>query len=273
MKLRLMELAVALSLTLGFAACSQKQDAAKTAEQPAAQQEVPTEAPSTQDSAAREVTTQRRLAEARRPEPSSGREVAAGRAASPAAQPVVVQIPQGTRIHLTLNDTLTTKTNQVGDTFSGKVSRPVAVDERVLIPLGSTVYGTVTKVERPGRVKGRAQLALRFEKIELPDGRTLEIAGTLSALGEEEKETVGQEGEVTGEGSRGRDAATIGGGAGVGAIIGGITGGKRGAAIGAGTGAAAGTAVTLLTRGKDIELKSGSEVAVDLSQPLSVPMP
>jgi hypothetical protein len=28
--------------------------------------------------------------------------------------------------------------------------------------------------------------------------------------------------------------------------------------------------VTLLTRGKDVELKRGSEVAVDLSEPISV---
>jgi type IV secretion system protein VirB10 len=268
MKRRVTWFVVAVSLALWFAACGQKQETAETVEQPAAQQEAPAEAQSPQDTAARPATSQRKLAEARRPA-----EPTAEPAAAPAAQPIVVDVPQGTRIYLTLNDTLTTKTSQVGDKFSGTVSRPVAVNELVPIPMGSTVHGTVTKVERPGRVKGRAQLALRFEKIELPDGRTLEMAGTLSALGEEEKETVGEEGEVTGEGSRGRDAATIGGGAGVGAIIGGITGGKRGAAIGAGTGAAAGTAVTLLTRGRDIELKSGSEVAVDLSQPLSVQMP
>jgi outer membrane lipoprotein SlyB len=79
-----------------------------------------------------------------------------------------------------------------------------------------------------------------------------------------------QEGEVKGEGSKKRDVGTIAGGAGVGAAIGAITGGKKGAAIGAGTGAAAGTAVTLLTRGKDVELKQGSQVQIQLDQPLTV---
>lgn len=267
-------------LVAWLAACGQRQETTETAEQPAAAQEEPAqEQPSQPEQPARETSarpaaSQRKLAEAQQPsEPTVASELAGqpSTAEDPAApQPMVVKVPRGTRIHLALNDALSTKTSQVGDAFSGRVSRPVAVNDLVPIPMGSTVHGAVTKVERPGRVKGRAQLALRFERIELPDGRSLEMAGTLSALGDEEKETVGQEGEVEGEGSRGRDAATIGGGAGVGAIIGGITGGKKGAAIGAGTGAAAGTAVTLLTRGKDVELKRGSEVAVDLSEPLSV---
>lgn len=186
------------------------------------------------------------------------------------ASPAEVQVDQGTAIALTLNDTLSSKTNQVGDAFSGAVSQAVEVDGKVAIPAGSVVHGTVARVERAGRVKGRAQLGLRFEKLELPDGQALELAASLTALGEEEKETMSQEGEVKGEGSKKRDVGTIAGGAGVGAAIGAITGGKKGAAIGAGTGAAAGTAVTLLTRGKDVELKQGSQVQIQLDQPLTV---
>jgi len=81
---------------------------------------------------------------------------------------------------------------------------------------------------------------------------------------------VTEEGQVEGEGSKKRDAATIGGGAGVGAVIGAIAGGGKGAAIGAGAGAAAGTGVVLLTRGKDITLKRGTELAIQLDRPHSV---
>ena len=190
-----------------------------------------------------------------------------------AVQATDVQVDQGTEVSLTLNDTLSSKTSQVGDAFSASVSQAVQVGDKVAIPAGSIVRGTVARVERAGRVKGRAQLGLRFEKLELPDGQALDLAASLTALGEEEKETVSQEGEVTGQGSKKRDIGTIAGGAGVGAAIGAITGGKKGAAIGAGTGAAAGTAVILLTRGKDVELKQGSQVQIELDHPLLVKVP
>ncbi len=79
-----------------------------------------------------------------------------------------------------------------------------------------------------------------------------------------------EEGQVKGEGSKKRDAATIGAGAGIGAVIGAIAGGGKGAAIGAGGGAAAGTGLVLLTRGKDVELKRGSTVAIQLDRPLTI---
>ncbi|MCH7767017.1 MAG: hypothetical protein IH916_10710, partial [Acidobacteria bacterium] len=68
-----------------------------------------------------------------------------------------------------------------------------------------------------------------------------------------------------------RDVATIGGGAGIGAAIGAIAGGGgKGAATGAGVGAAAGTAAVLLTRGRDIKLERGSQLALQLDRALTV---
>jgi hypothetical protein len=108
--------------------------------------------------------------------------------------------------------------------------------------------------------------------VELPDGTELPIAASLTELDEEEKETVTDEGGVKGEGSKKRDAATIGAGAGIGAAIGAITGGGKGAATGGAIGAGAGTGVVLVTRGKDINLKRGTELAIQLDRPLTVPI-
>ena len=181
-----------------------------------------------------------------------------------------VKLAEGTKIVFTLNDALSTKTSRAGDDFSGVVSRSVRVGNEIVIPEGSAVHGTVTQVKRPGRTKGRAELNLRFEAIELPDGTELPISASLTELDEKEKETVTDEGGVKGEGSKKRDAATIGAGAGVGAAIGAIAGGGKGAVTGAAIGAGAGTGTVLVTRGKDIKLDRGTELAIQLDRPLTV---
>ncbi|HXE74987.1 MAG TPA: hypothetical protein VNN18_05020 [Candidatus Xenobia bacterium] len=195
--------------------------------------------------------------------------------AAPAPSAMTVYAPhrltvaEGTKIVFTLNNSLSTKTAREGDPFSGVVSRSVRVGDQIVIPEGSVIRGQVTHVQRPGRVKGRGELGLRFDRLELPDGQSYDLSASLTSL-EDEKETVGEEGEVKGEGTKKRDAATIGAGAGIGAVIGAIAGGGKGAAIGAGGGAAAGTGLVLLTRGKDVSLKRGSELAIQLDRPLTI---
>jgi len=183
---------------------------------------------------------------------------------------VRVRLPEGTTIVFALNSSLSTKSNQTGDPFSGVVSRSVRVGETLVIPEGSVIRGTVGRVERPGRVQGRAELGLRFDQLELSDGQVYDLSASLTQLDQGEKEEVTEEGQVKGEGSKKRDAATIGAGAGIGAVIGAVSGGGKGAATGGAIGAGAGTAVVLLTRGKDVELKRGTELAIQLDRPLAI---
>ena len=184
-----------------------------------------------------------------------------------------VRLAEGTRIVFTLSDSLSTKDNRQGDPFSGVVSRAVRVGDDVVIPEGSVVRGLVTRVKRAGRVKGRARLGLRFDEIELPDGTRLDLSASLTGLDEGEKETVTEEGQVKGRGSKKRDAITLGAASGIGAAIGAIAGGGKGTAIGAGSGAAVGAGAVLLTRGKDVKLKRGSEITIQLDRPLTVTLP
>ena len=183
-----------------------------------------------------------------------------------------VRLAEGTKIVFTLNDTLSTKNAREGDRFSGVVSRSVRVGDTIAIPQGSEVRGEVIHVQRAGRVKGRAELGLRFTELELPDGTKLDLVASLTGLEEGEKESVTQEGQVKGEGSKKRDTAEVAGGAGIGTAIGAIAGGGKGAAIGAASGAAAAAGLVLLQRGKDAEIKRGSELAIQLDRPLSVPL-
>src|SRR3989338_4793545 len=181
-----------------------------------------------------------------------------------------VKLPEGKKIHFTLNQTLRSDRSREGDKFSAVVSRNVRVGDKTVIPEGAVVRGTVTSVKRSGRVKGKAEMELSFDEIELPNGKTLDLAASLTEL--DDKEEVTEEGGVQAEGTKKRDAATIGAGAGIGAAIGGIAGGGKGAAIGAGAGAAAGAGGVPATRGKEVYLKRGTEMAIQLDRSLTVPV-
>lgn len=176
-------------------------------------------------------------------------------------------VPEGTILRLRLEHTLSTRTNRQGDRFTATVNDPVYVSgsSDIAIPVGSTVKGSISQSERPGRVKGTAALHLRYETITLPGGKEMPLEATLQSMEGPNSGTVDEgEGSVKGKKSTGRDTATVGGGAALGAIIGAIAGGGKGAAIGAGVGAAAGTGTVLGTRGKEIDLPSGSIMEVRL---------
>jgi len=111
---------------------------------------------------------------------------------------------------------------------------------------------------RPGRVKGRASLSLRFTHMTVDGERSVLATSPIT---------------VEGEGDTKGDVTKIGVGAGVGAVVGGILGGGGGAAKGAAIGGAAGTGAVLATRGKDVELASGTTLSTTLSAAKIVELP
>lgn len=166
-----------------------------------------------------------------------------------------VTIPAGTTLRLDLGTALASDTSKLEDAVKATLRQAVSVGGDVVLPVGTELQGVVTNVERPGRVKGRAQISYRFN--------------TLSTANETYKvktAAVGHQGEAT----KGEDATKIGVGAGAGAVIGGILGGGDGAAKGAAIGGAAGTGAVLATRGKDLKLAPGTNIATTLTAPLTV---
>ncbi len=185
-----------------------------------------------------------------------------------------IVVPAGSHIVFALNTFISTKYSKTGDMFHGQVTFPVAVNNRIIIPAGSYVRGTIMEVKRAGRVKGKANLVLRFESVMLPNGVTKELNADLSGLSAPSGTAILKPGteKVEGEASKGEDAGTIAGagttGAGIGAIGGIPDNVGKGVAIGAGAGALAGLATVLLTRGKDIELDPSTEFDLVLKRPL-----
>ncbi len=182
-----------------------------------------------------------------------------------------VTLPEGTVISLQLNDYLSTRLNTEGNPFSATVTVPVHHAERLAIPKGSLVSGTVSRVVRPGRFRGKAILYLSFQSIRIQGRGELPIVASLARVNTPDggAEIVVESG-VRGEGSVGKDAQRVGVPGLSGAGIGAVTGGGKGAAVGAGIGAAVGLATVFTTRGKDLEMRRGSVMEIRLDRPLQI---
>ena len=184
-----------------------------------------------------------------------------------------VAVQEGTKMRVTLDSTISTKSARPGDRFTAMVREPIYVDSKEVIPYGSQIEGRVSQVERPGRTHGMGKLDIVFEKIQLPNGYSETIVA--SAVGAEttDKTKVNKEGTVQGPSSRKRDAAEVAAGGGIGAGMGAIAGGAKGTAIGAGVGALIGLADSLRRHGKDLELPAGTTLVIRLDRPLTLQPP
>jgi type IV secretion system protein VirB10 len=183
-------------------------------------------------------------------------------------------VQPGTRVPLSMINSVSTKTAAEGDRVYLETVFPILVNGRVVIPPGSYVAGTVTQVKRPGRVKGRGELYVRFDSLTLPNGVTRDFRARIGALdGRAGEDLDKEEGKLKGAGNKGGDARTIGEAAGAGASVGAIAGsvGGRpgmGVGLGAASGAAAGLVGVLLSRGPEAMLTKGTTVDMVLDRQL-----
>jgi type IV secretion system protein VirB10 len=190
------------------------------------------------------------------------------------AAPRTYTVPAGTKVLLSLKSAINTKTAQQGDGVYLVSCFPVVTNARVMIPVGVYVQGVVDRVQRPGRVKGRAQLDLHFTTMIFPNGQVIEVPGVLNSLpGSDGPKVKGNEGTVEQAGNKGRDAGNILKGAAIGAeggVIGGAASGDLAKGVGYGSlaGAAAGAIYTLFTRGNEIVIPTGTSVEMVLQRPL-----
>jgi type IV secretion system protein VirB10 len=203
-----------------------------------------------------------------------------GQAVSPVAVPAgdanAITIPAGTKIPLSLKQAISTKNAREGDAVYAETAFPYVVNERVIIPAGSYVQGTISHVERAKRVKGRAELLMHFTSIIYPNGYTVMLPGSVeNAPGADNKSVKDSEGTIQQDsdtGKRVEDAAKGGAiGTVTGATAGGLaTGGLNGARVGAGAGAAAGVAWALLKRGSDMKLEVGTSIEMEIQRDIKV---
>ena len=196
--------------------------------------------------------------------PAAASAVAGAPAAGAVADPNVVTIPAGTKIPLSLKQAISTKNAREGDAVYAETAFPFVMDNRVVVPAGAFIQGTIAHVERAGHGHGRAEILMHFTAMIYPSGYTVMLPGSVeNTPGADNKSVKDSEGTIQQDKDTGKkieDAAkggvygTIGG-----ATAGGLaTGSLNGARVGAGAGAAAGIAWALLKRGSRCEAGSGN---------------
>jgi hypothetical protein len=172
-------------------------------------------------------------------------------------------IADGVILTALLQDNVSTKVSQDGDRFRLRVEAPSQYR-------GAIIEGTVSSINRSGKVVGNPKLTFNFEKIRLTNGRIYDFAGFVQNITDAYGKTVkiDEEGTATGK-SQTKETIKRGGiGAGAGAIIGAIFGGAKGAVIGAVIGGGGGAGSVIVTGKHDIELTQGSSLTIQSSSPI-----
>jgi hypothetical protein len=167
-------------------------------------------------------------------------------------------IQQDSILVIELESSLSTEASQQGDRFQARV-----IDPREFA--GAIIEGRVTRVRRPGKVTGTAELQLSFETIRMNNHTSGFRADVISLVDNGNRDgagTVDSEGGVKGKSSTKDNVSKIGGSTGIGAAIGALLGGGKGAAIGAAIGGTVGTASVLKSDGKELRLERGQQLRI-----------
>lgn len=173
----------------------------------------------------------------------------------------IIVIPKDTELVVELMDEITTEHTEKGEMFQARVVSPYEIS-------GAIIEGRVTKVQKPGRIKRRAEIILSFDRIILSDKRWSNydaiVTEVLPIKGDNIKR-VDTEGTVEGKRSLKKDITKLSAATGTGVVIGAIAGGPVGAAVGAGVGGAFGVGAVIIDRGKHIRIKRNQQLRIKTS--------
>lgn len=170
----------------------------------------------------------------------------------------IIVIPKETELVVELLDDIDTEQSKEGDRFTARVVSPSEIG-------GAIIEGRVSKIQKPGRIKRRAEVLLTFDRIVISENRWSNYSAILTEvlpIKGDNVRRVDVEGTVEGRSSVKDDSVKVGAATGTGLVIGAIAGGPVGAAVGAGVGAAFGVGAVVVERGKHIRLKKDQQLRI-----------
>src|SRR5258705_11829407 len=168
-----------------------------------------------------------------------------------------VTVPAGTRILIRTIDPIDSSKQKTGYRFKASLETNLQVEDTVVAPRGTIVYGRLAQASSAGRMSGSSELTLEMTDIVINATSYPVLTRTY---------------EIKGKGEGKKTARKVVGGAGLGALIGGIAGGGTGAAIGVLAGAAGGTALAASKKGEQLQIPSESLLEFRIEQPVSLPV-
>jgi hypothetical protein len=182
-------------------------------------------------------------------------------------------IPSNTVIPFTLNTDLSSAEARKGDQFSATIQTDNG-DSYENLPAGTLIDGHVIAARRQ-RGDKPGLLEVGFDRLKMPDGRTVNIDGSLISLDAKNIDRTNN-GRIVAKGGSNKDNRTVwaGYGAGAGLIVGIL--GKRpleNAVIGGLLGYLAGSVQQNQNRPQNVHLSPGTEFGVRLNQDLAIRLP
>jgi hypothetical protein len=199
--------------------------------------------------------------------------------AAPASYAEPRQVLQGTQVHLTLLNSISSSASRDGDPFVAVVAEPVYLGNQLLIPAGTRVNGLIGTVEKARRFsvfRGQAYMSLTFRSLEV-DSRLIPIQMSIIAFeqprgqaeGKKRKDLKVEEGQVVQE-KHDYKGDVLGGaiGTGGGTLVGAVF---SHAMRGFGLGLAGSAAYVVARKGKDVELPAQTGILVRMDNTITVP--
>jgi len=193
----------------------------------------------------------------------------------PAQDTHSVVIPAGTKVPLSLAQAISTKNAREGDPVYAQTTFPFVVNERILIPAGVYIQGKISRVERAGHAKKRAELLIHFTSMIYPSGYTVMLPGYIeNTPGADDKAVKDKEGTIQQDKDTGKRVEDAAKGAAVGGTVGSIgglaAGGLNGARYGGLAGIAGGVAWALLKHSPEVKLDVGTSIEMEIQRDVPI---
>jgi hypothetical protein len=172
-------------------------------------------------------------------------------------------LPAGTPLEIRLRQPLSSYSTPRGTKITGVLIAPVSDGGKILVPLGTTVEGSVISVRKVGLgvAHETAEIELKFDQLVLSTGQSIPIQCRITEV-ENARESINKKGQIQGIRSTSTISSKSSG------VVGSLAFGDPIAAIFT----TAGTASVLRFSEPEISLPAGTELKAELAAPIDLPL-